>query len=1485
MTFSLPHVSRLIPMWFVPFIMSVTVWLGCQDSTTPLDVKLNLTIHMQTIDPSWWDQDRIQITLFTANHHEVNLNDQIWSFEGDEAQVELKGTWRAPFRFVVDLTHLGGERESATDMSRFECLIEAAPQLDYLKQLIFEDDPKHSRTHIYLQPLSFLQGLDVEAKEGEDDVEGIVWSDAMGLDPQFWWWRSIVSEQNEMVNRTEDPYDQTRLIISNVWRWLSTESEWSETLFHEQIDERLRPWLMLKRITTDQGQLALTSHSQSERLETWGLSFYDELLRQLSGQKLSPSLAQILSSSTCAPWRFVTPFLSERFNECLDRYVGLYVERPQPSGTDISNLDDASISSRIISLDGSPITDLQLTLLDPWDRVIVLEDRSIEEVDDQPMVIGQRTYPIKSIQLKLPHHLINRPTVHIRLQGTNQKGAQSDQQWTLALWKANTIKLIGVASILDPVSHGVVSAMPLDEYIEIPNLETKWDSALDVDGEFEIMVKGYHGPLLVTVTSNDDQRLMLITSMITSINQSDPFRSYSPQKRILWLSPLSTLITWLNITVFKDILNSAGLVEQYQYLDQEQSWLTGHQSVTLVNHDTLIDHRMILDQVWTAHERWMRCGLGLVSQASNVDDLDEPWRLTQPPLDHLLSSLALALPFEKVSVAMTHWVEALLSGCLQTQINQGISADLGPLRRLALSEVLQGRTESIEGLTQLGTEITLNSGVWFKSSGVWWLSEGHDVELSFTSSRGVMSVALGTMNPSFDLPQLNTTPSQVSREVCPWSLLTNGRSDRRWQWGEGEWAPLVMTELNGLFNEPLSGDSIGWRWSNNQIMALPLPCHLSLYWDEIESSSDLITLEISSQLWGSADSNQLGTHLRKQLHLTMDQSAPRIEHLLDDSSGDWVLVEEGRSHWVSPTTQNTSRPITLHLTSVRPVICEASDQRSSLEDQYMLGDLQLARPVALDMESDSTLQNSPLLDWLPPLPSRWAEPVQRYARHGGGAVFSDRFIGAYQQQLKLNLEPTLEGSSSIFVRCEDGLGQASITRSTFTVDTEVPRIVHASLSGVNEAVLQATLGQTVPGVARSYLSRHIDLLDRGEERIKWGRWVTHWTACRESCPLDDLRSLILTFRAQDTVWKSTSLKAYLDADIYILDEQGERIQETTQRLSLEALNADGVGHLNIFDLLYNEEWTGLPPSFGESLSLDLTLTIIDPTGHLTALPIQLELVPLAPMVTVNFQPITDPVHTLIDRGDLAESLRGSFGTLQIHNPHDIPIFVALNLPHVQLDINLSTRDVGLPIELSRLLSSCLYNPVLEVFDDHRLINHQLEGDLSISGQCVSLVPTPANEQSIVLLNNDWSSLPIESFTFMLTPHEQRIVSLPQFTPTLPSMISQLILSPTALGNAEFPSPYQRYLFPETSIFQRDDGLCEGCLPSHLLGNRIVSLTSFFYEATPNELIEQRSDALERDYDVNITLQPWSLSVSRFDTDHHVLIHSLLIPDDAQYEAQ
>ena len=128
--------------------------------------------------------------------------------------------------------------------------------------------------------------------------------DSLGLNDRLWWWYSDPTLDDEKVDALILNKQEAQGMLHRAWLSLSQDSQWANALFDahlslwenfEQLERNWKPWLLVtllnkqaaSAIVHEVGQVQDNNADNSLIPPTWGQLFYDTLLVELNGQRLS----------------------------------------------------------------------------------------------------------------------------------------------------------------------------------------------------------------------------------------------------------------------------------------------------------------------------------------------------------------------------------------------------------------------------------------------------------------------------------------------------------------------------------------------------------------------------------------------------------------------------------------------------------------------------------------------------------------------------------------------------------------------------------------------------------------------------------------------------------------------------------------------------------------------------------------------------------------------------------------------------------------------------------------------------------------------------------------------------------------------------------------------------------------------------------------------------------------------------------------------
>ena len=1559
------------------FFLSIFLLFSCQGSAPPSELFLKLRIHIQGVKSEWIDQGQIKVTLSDTYGQQIHLHHHAYHEESNGLAWELSSSLSGSWSVSLSFNHLL-EHQDVLKINPLRLDLLPHPALDRVKQILLYDEYDATKHYvdIHLQPLSFLKSsLEYSSMQGHEAQlkmnHSETWVNTIGLSDQLWWWM-IGQPFNEQDDALILSKKEAQIILNQAWRRLSQTSQWASHLFNsqehfDQLDNMWRPWLLVALLNQDASKALLdeteqdqfTSNEESELPLTWGALLYETLLAELNGQRLSSLSLNILAKVYCSPWS--NNSLTK--TRCLETFKGIYIESPMELEplTRQAHLQDSELHStaehvsfiyRVISLDGSQLLDTDLFIFDPWgnhldsDFLELSHDRQDLRLSDVEFSANPRLelepLAVQTNEFKLAPKALNRPQFEMSLHAMNEAGAQQDKQLLVKYKASLRAQIKGLATIFHPLNTleaqaEVIRAVPLKENLFIPHYASHWHTDINAEGNFELLIYGYYGPLWLTIDLSNGQKLWLISGMTkdTSVNYLT-----------VVLSPFSTFYTWLSLLFFEkhsstdeiDNVLVQRIAEIYNYIDEQELWLSSQKTVQDMSDFATRVSRLELERLQAEqlsimarrYRHGLQCTQSLIDfDLSRVEELSQLWLLgSRPFFEQLQVQEPVYDSFEFnpntqdwqkhpwLEYSLTIWRSFMIGTCLvQSVLNQEWENQLesdqdlsqkseSAYQRLAINQILKKGSEAGHMFADFGFDLSLNHGVWLYNGESWLISHDENIHLSLKSNRGLVTVHVDGLSTDHDLSTSEPDDS-IESFFCPWEWVHN--ESELWQehgsrlWDDGQWQMIPSEGIQEFFplNQNPDSRAIAWRWAiDHELLSpypLPLTCQLDLSWQSTARElidEQVFLLKINTELWkldhdevNEPEENDTDTEfVNRDLSLELWRSPPALRFRLDSPthaqemsqedhhSGEtrgvpWqIYTEASHPHWIfnhaefaEEREQNSS--LKLLLSSTRSVHCESSTQLADLDYAQHIGDYHFPMPLHADqvIRNDQTEYEL----WQNEISSiSTSRPWTRWTREAGGRRFQSEFIGSKQYRLEIGLPRNLDGHKNIFVRCEDALGYSVIKTLSFTVDQQAPRIIEAHLTGINEVLLGGDSPTELDSQLPAHWQRVVDLLTLDLDMpIHWARWLTHWRDCPSQCPDESLNELNLEFKAQDVEWANHELRAKVYADIYVLDDNRNRINQTQLSSSDFSLNDEGFARFNLYTLLEGIDWAQFAPSQGHQFWMEIELVVIDPSEQESKLSFGVTIDAITPMISVQIEPNLRPIHHLITQGELLASLHGNYGRLHLSNPHDIPIKVTINPPRIKLDFELDTREVGLPILSSRLFQSCLYDESFQVSQNQRLVNYQLRADQSIFGDCIPLSQPILDLQTFHYGANEWHQTATDELSLTLAPQSQQTVGLPIFEPELSEILNQVIYAPNVGPNETYPSTYQVKTFTESSIFASMDSFCLNCPTQLLLGHRIVMLNSFAYEPNPSNQALAHYGILNTKYDTALPVQDWSISVS------------------------
>ena len=1517
---------RLVGKLGLFFSLLVINFIGCAQSDTPRQVaELPLRLHLTPFSRSWIDEGRFEMTMFSSNGKKVSLPSSQWLIQetGEEpylvATIELSGPWRAPLRFLINLRTKSGETHS------WSTELESHPLLDHRRRSLWITEETNlsqglQRLNIKLQPLSFLS----------DQID---WAHAVGLNSELWW------DREEEISTEDSGVDLKRILLE---AWASSQGDFSEQ-DHQDPEHIERLWTSLNTALEDQSW-GETFSSTLEKLYQ-GRVLDHRLAALLIHSFCAPFKLSITSPSQDMSSVPTSERSKAELETCQRSQRGrIYFERPSLS---ILTGSLRSISARAFALSDSKIIDMNLHKVEiNGDKSpLSLNDESSEK---SIWSFEDKSLSMVTVTSEIDWRLLNRPSLKLETSCTNEEGQEHSMIWPISLNTPITSTLFTFASLIKPFTTGKVIALPLTDRMSAQELNQEvkglWSADIDNRGEAMIEISGYYGPLWVTAIekSHDEQENSdLVLSTLIELPPSPPSsreESSTHGNEIdsahigVWLSPNSSFATWLfeqllprgdQETIVSMITQEINLAHRSLFALALSQRLSSS-DLTTPSQQAELWHQQITE----AHARWSLCAQGLMTRF-RVDE-EAITRIAE-----LGEELSLSTLFDRtredslegiIEKLIDAWLTQMAIACLSAELEESSDYSqtglLSILRTLAANRLGHQDLTASRSLTSFDTTLELKSGVWSREylSNSWYVSHGSEFKISLNAARGLHTVALNLSKPlEEDQSELNLdtlpvelvaidlarTESSSPSSLCLWSpplsldlLIETPLDDDR------TWHLLTETERIMLFESPrfMADYTLAWGWRSDDSRVqdslqrshhapAPLPCEINLEGQNLSLESGQYHMNLAAELWGSDEEGALEIEQQK-LRMVVDQSVPLLTVHLDEQShpserSPWLdlTVDPLLPRWVKSSPPNIMERESLFVTlkTDRPTRCRPFSDLDTALEPTQLGEISIEVNFPSDpLDIHRSLQGVDLFSNLKELSPY--KVFERYARTEGGPLSIDPFVGSWAYGIEIT--PQAEGNSTLYLRCEDTLGRSTVSRLLFTVDSEAPQILSATLSGINEMRIRDSEGRPKLGILAHELEREVDLLELEGSAIKWGRWITHWMSCPEQCPSPILSSLILKVIATDEVTLNQELHASIVGSLYLLDEREEaRVLERALNLDLGKLDERGELNLNLYDLLTKRDFTGFPPADGEELHLELLLMITDIAGHQSMLPFHVELSPIAPMVKLHFTPPTLSLSQVVESGALDQVFGVSLGRLEIENPHPTPLMVSFPLPMSMIELGMSTRESGLSVESNRLEESCLVNESNRFDPSLRLVDYSLSGSNSIVGRCVPLAEPPPTEQELIFSSHEWPRGNHLLFNgLQLDPYETVEIELPLFSPPLSADLIALIHSPDIPPTPSEPSPFQRRLFNETSIFQRTNQ-CEQCTPAFIAGNRVASLSHWNHHFQASDESISIFRELEQVFDIPPLSPAWFVNVRALNERSHNHLMGAPINLDGAYQVE
>ena len=845
--------------------------------------------------------------------------------------------------------------------------------------------------------------------------------------------------------------------------------------------------------------------------------------------------------------------------------------------------------------------------------------------------------------------------------------------------------------------------------------------------------------------------------------------------------------------------------------------------------------------------------------------LDQPWVIL-----NLNPTEVVHQPY----ITISKWLSWLLSQCHQAALTHGTPLIISDFLSARLAERIFTLGDDSQQHSQFDIQLDLPVGRWAQAlnSSKWWIDQS-SAYLRLSSERGFISTGIsngfsGVSSKGVDVavrPHFDDTKDTL--HGCLWEhtppfpqYVLEGT-----EWEKGEWFTLPL--LQDSDDPKLQAWS--WRASRQSgQVALPLPCHISLQLD-LPPNSSQVTLISENELWGSTQSHDetesrdsLGSVSKQAFTLAVDHSFPKPAIKLSSSSSFLRLrpsldrgTQRGLDYFIHER-EALYQPLLMTWRSPDRAFCQVL---SDSNDSSNLSSVTWGMTESIPFSDMSHLLNElTTLFPLPPLTSSGEMITALSSRRSAGGV-TEQTLTQVHEYWATHVTLPREGSFTFLMLCYDLLRRGVMYPITITLDATPPELTLLSLSGVDQHLVDPSGERDLMGNDLSLAEREVNLLSHLSDIVQWGRWANLWGRCIQGCEayFDDL---ILTIGAEDQVWKSSTLSIKLEGNVSLIGPYGDVRTQRDIDLDIPVNRLDHA-QVSIFEILDTLELKESAIEVNEWALVDLTVVVTDPLHNETRQLIQLKVpaIPPPPVLELH-EPETNIPEALIG-GEWDTLLNGNLGELTLHNPHSIPLSLALIPPHLSLRASRSVTPVGLTLTPEQLISTCLFPSNAYPLPFYRLFNYRfIEGNFE-GGECELLPPLP------YLMNEvddhpHWLDPPLSLLHgFILEPGETFTIDLPTLKPPYSITLLDLLTPPHLNVSEQLPSRAQKPLFEELSVFTVRETACIGCEMTYLLGREVISLEHLSFseeiDETVNDTLSGRSDVEQQ----RLQTHTWFLSVS------------------------
>lgn len=670
--------------------------------------KLSLTVYLEPVDEAWLNSAQPILSFSPQRGREAIFPLEKLPISEGRIQLTLERPWDGSLTVQLstlqaELTEVAVEPRTSR-LRRTRSLVFEAHSLRSYRYRAYEDAPP---SVMVLNPLSFLQS------QGQGPASER-WDERMLFGDTLWWplegqpWTKAYTALFEAwqlmakswTGDSSQPLGATASweLLDHVEHLIDRQDENGLNALEINLGAALREALHHMPLTVESAQLLLRlpcsftslGHEQDSR-ELW----------------------------TCPSIKALPPYLAY-----LSPVEGLSSASQRP--TDIEIL--------VYGLSGASVSSVGGDWILKSERHPLIVREAEPPTAFEPMTFSPKLgfeIPLHRAQFSLSWAEVNRPTVAVLVSAKDENDQREELGLNLPFISPPSTDLMGVISLLKPLPRQVITAMPLSSLWRSDDV--MWTTESDEDGRFTLSIAGYKGALYLTA-QRDDGRVSMIVNLPS-------FTLQEPSLIGVWLSPLSTLISWVTFT-------QADSQNDWTHALQTALWLRGvadfimeEKSEINLGHWEDEEARLTRGRTYQNHlletiARRSPCQAYALEAADQPEDqLYRPWTLFD--LDPADIS-------HHPEEALKRWGIWLIEGCFLHSVEGEESLSLAPLITAGiLARDTASSDDSLSSQLTPALSVSRDSGSWAKEQGKsrWWFN-GSELRITLSFWLGWTELAL-----------------------------------------------------------------------------------------------------------------------------------------------------------------------------------------------------------------------------------------------------------------------------------------------------------------------------------------------------------------------------------------------------------------------------------------------------------------------------------------------------------------------------------------------------------------------------------------------------------------------------------------------------------------------------------------------------------------------------------------------------------------------